>query len=88
MTGVLDEGVVPRAQRAGFFGSRERSERGFFRAAGEIFSNSTTFLWILTGFSPALQSSLCTHPHEASHEWVTQEMMHNISMVEFSSSYM
>eukprot|EP00966_Prymnesium_polylepis_P000398 8754-Prymnesium_polylepis.3 len=33
LTGVMVRGRVPRAQRAGFFGTRERSERGFLRCA-------------------------------------------------------
>ena len=50
-TGVMVRGGVPRAQRAGFWGSRERSERGIFCAAGAIFVRILRlYMWILTGF--------------------------------------
>ena len=58
VTGVLDEGVVPRAQRAGFFGSRER----FFCAAGAIFFKFYHIFMDFDGFF-ACFAELSLHTH-------------------------
>ena len=67
-------GAEPREENFGIFGTRERSERGFFAPQARFFANSTTVFKDFDGFR-LLCRALFGHTHEASHEWDTQEMM-------------